>query len=69
MNDFSKDELIDIRSGIRILLEQDHCDSGYTMEILSLKDKIQLMIDSYCENNKQITECQKCGLELYCDKY
>jgi len=76
MNEFSKDELIDIRSGIRLLLEEDHCDSRYTIEIRSLEDKIQLMIDSYCEHNfeityrmKEITECKKCGLELYYDKY
>lgn len=44
---FTKDELIDLRSGIRLLINEDHCDSSYTREIRSLEDKIQSMIDNY----------------------
>lgn len=51
MNDFTKEELEDLRNGVRLLLEQDHCDGGYTREIRALEDKLQSMIDSYCEHD------------------
>lgn len=67
MNDFTKEELKDIKNGIEFLLQEDHCDSGYTIEIRSLEDKIQFMIDNYCEHEYKKTlvgcfrnTCHKC---------
>lgn len=68
MNDFTKGELEDIKNGIKLLLQKDYCDNGYTIEIRSLEDKIQSMIDNYCEKHsfKLLSpdigeECTKCG--------
>jgi RNA polymerase-binding transcription factor DksA len=66
MKDFTKEELEDIRNGITLLLQEDHCDSNYSRDIRSLEDKIQSLIDNYCEHEPHIefggfNQCEKCG--------
>lgn len=50
MNDFTKEELQDIREGICNLISVGSADSQWNKDIHNLKDKIQSMIDNYCEH-------------------
>lgn len=75
MNDFTKEELEDIRESLRSYLQQDHCDNGWANGIRTLEDKIQSMIDNYCEHDwqsgcashdchAQCVWCPKCKKDL-----
>lgn len=65
MNDFTKDELIEIKRGIDALFEQrDFKDKPATLQFVW---KIQSMIDNYCEHtyvfrcHDDTIYCPKCG--------
>jgi len=69
MNDFTKEELQEILENI----EQSIITTG--RQRIGIVGKLQSMIDEYCDHDfeityrmKEITECHKCGLELYNDK-
>jgi hypothetical protein len=63
MNEFTLDELKRICQFFNIAIEDfNEPDSTY-----ELRDKIQLMIDNYCEHNNSgegynCTECRDCGV-------
>ena len=62
MNNFTKDELEQMRLGLYHLLYTSVEDKT----ICALMNKLQSIIDSYCEHegNWSCTECKKCG-EFY----
>jgi len=47
MNDFTKEELEDIRNSLGIWIRSENANP---QSIISLRDKIQSMIDNYCEH-------------------
>jgi len=58
MNDFTKEDLQDIANALE----------NWVPDHIGLRDKIQSMIDSYCEHDCkytiwqcQVTACSKCG--------
>ena len=63
MNDFTKEELIALEDAMENMLVLHPTQNGSS----SLKEKIESMIDNYCEHEKVIpnygpnTECNKCG--------
>lgn len=68
MNDFTKEELKEIKDGLRLSLEQPHCDSTWAKDTRALKDKIQSMIENYCEHEWK-NHCPECNpLNIYCIK-
>ena len=60
MNDFTKDELSNLRSCLDVCISDDGEDKP-------LMDKLKSMIDNYCEHESKIDigeapmVCQKCG--------
>ena len=64
MNDFTKDELEYLEEAVKFHIEEDYQQNP----ALSVLDKLQSMIDNYCEHefivfNKEYNhvECIKCG--------
>ena len=71
MNDFTKEELEDIKESLRSYLQQDHCDNGWANGIRTLEDKIQSMIDNYDDIDGKPSEitavfpdCPKCNSKI-----
>jgi len=61
MNDFTKEELIDILETYNYLDESEDEEGASKLELQVMK-KIQSMIDDYCEHSKLDTNiCYKCG--------
>lgn len=64
MNDFTKDELIKIYN----FIERNKQDSYDDMQFKIIEDKLQRMIDNYCEHEWENICCQ-CTLDkIYCHK-
>jgi hypothetical protein len=71
MNDFTKDELEDL-----IFCVKDHTNYQGDSIHNNLSEKLQAMIDNYCDNhdwerygNTEITYCSKCNkFENRCDE-
>lgn len=69
MNDFTKEELDNLRYGIHRLISEGSCDSTWNADIKGLKNKLDSMIDSYCEHKDirkisdadYVTTCCDCG--------
>ncbi len=71
MNDFTKEELDDLRLGINALISEGSCDSTWNADIRALKIKIQSLIENYCEHEKTefimdvgIDRCTNCGVTV-----
>ncbi len=50
MNDFSKDELIDLKYGIDKIIAIGSCDSSWNKDMRDLEQKLKSMIENYCEH-------------------
>ena len=69
MNDFTKDELDNLRLSIHeTIISDTGCDSTWRMEMRGLKLKIQSLIDNYCEHDEgyeqdsmMVDICKKCN--------
>lgn len=68
MNEFTKEELKEIKYGICHLISEGSCDSQWNNDVKILKEKIQSMIENYCEHslallwdhNGRTLKCLKC---------
>lgn len=62
MNDFTKEELLIFKDAIRIYLR-----TPSPIKAEHLRDKLQSMIDNYCEHKWQMNNqlrCNKCGVKV-----
>lgn len=71
MNDFTKDELILIKNGIQYLSDRTSLSDGYLEKCNGIENKIQSLIDSYCEHSDHhyygdiaAAECKQCGMVM-----
>lgn len=70
MNNFTKDELDNIRLGIQELIANGSFDSEWNKDIKTLHIKIQSLIDNYCDHDETIEIeapsdlCKKCNKVL-----
>ncbi len=61
MNDFTKEELEDLLDSLNASLDADtSCDSTWRKDIRALKNKLQSLINNYCEH----TESYKTGADV-----
>ncbi len=68
MNDFTKEELLDLECWLRVTSKQDIILPS-NKELQYLQDKIQSMINDYCEhkntrNGDPCLECCDCGRQI-----
>jgi hypothetical protein len=67
MNDFTKDELIILKNGLECLPIARNLSMGYMATCIVLKDKLNSMIENYCDHDGEIgkdypaEKCMKCG--------
>ena len=65
MNDFTKEELLGLMASLNSLLR---CGLSRRLFYVTLQDKIQSMIDNYCEHDPHgdfhecVDRCRKCGV-------
>lgn len=71
MNEFTKEELSMLKNGIQYLSDRTSLSEGYLVAHNALENKIQSMIDNYCEHSKHIYygdipvgECTKCHMVM-----
>jgi len=70
MNDFTKEELYSVNYYLNMIRENCGCVGEHP--ILSLIEKIQSMIENYCEHSEKLIDvdggislvCKKCGITL-----
>lgn len=68
VNDFTKEELAMLKNGIQYLSDRTSLSEGYLNAHNALENKLQSLIDNYCEHEKtirdsaMITACCKCGV-------
>lgn len=53
MSDFTKEELEDLNYGICHLISIGSCDSTWNADMRTLKNKLEIMIDNYCEHESK----------------
>lgn len=54
MNDFTREELILIKNGIQYLSDRTSLSDGYLEKCNDVENKIQSMIDNYCDHEIMI---------------
>ena len=70
MNDFTKEELIDLKYGIDKVIAIGSCDSTWNKEMRSLSQKLQDMIDNNCghKDYKRINDVDYIKVCRECDE-
>lgn len=67
MNDFTKQELIMLKHSIQYLSDRTSLSDGYLEAHNAMENKIQSMIDNYCEHeiHEIIDGCQHSWLKVH----
>jgi hypothetical protein len=67
MNDFTKDELLDLYISCGFSIDEDLYKETYQKKYFQLKNKLKSMIDNYCEHidthvdyDMNVQRCKKC---------
>jgi tRNA(Ile2) C34 agmatinyltransferase TiaS len=72
MNDFTKDQLREISTSLRATSFTPYLSTMFKEESMTLLEKVQFLIDNYCEHKKISFrgdvygyECKKCGADIH----